>query len=51
MFDLFLILFDLGLLTLYGLAGFTTFMIIQLIAYRIFHKNPYEWIIKKLEMY
>lgn len=51
MFDLFLILFDLGLFALYGLIGFTIFMIIQLISYRIFHKNPYKWIMKKLEMY
>lgn len=51
MFDLFLILFDLSLIVLYGFIGFVAFMLIQFISYRILHKNLYKWLMTKLEMY
>lgn len=41
---------DFTLLFMYAFIGFSIFMIFQLIAFQVFHKNPYKWIMKKLEL-
>ena len=50
-FDLLLIAYKyIALYGFYILLIFSTFMTIQLIAYRVFHKNPYKWLAHKLEL-
>lgn len=46
--NLIILLFDLLLLTIYSIAAFVTFMIIQLISYRVFKFNLYKKIDKIL---
>ena len=47
--DFFVLLaFDFGLLTIYILIGFISFMLIQLISYRIFKFNIYKWLMYNL---
>ena len=43
----FLLFFDIALVTVYAFVGLAIFLIIQLISYRIFKKNPYKWLRKK----
>lgn len=51
MLDNFILLaFDLVLLTIYTFVGLGIFLTIQLITYRVFHKNPYKWLMKKLKV-
>lgn len=45
--NLIIILFDLLLWTGYIVIGFIGALLIQLISYRIFHKNLYRWFINK----
>ena len=45
-----LFLFNLLLLTMYGLISFTIFMLAQLISFRILKFNLYKWILKKMQM-
>ena len=45
-----LFLFNLLLLTMYGLISFAIFMVAQLISFRILSFNLYKWILKKMQM-
>lgn len=43
-----LLIFDVGLASFYLIIGFITFMIIQLISYRVFKFNLYKFIMYNL---
>lgn len=52
MLDNFILLaFNLALFSFYIITGLVIVLTIQLIAYRVFKKNPYKWIVNKLQLY
>jgi hypothetical protein len=47
---LLVVLIATGVVTKYMIIGFTAFMFIQLISYRLFNFNIYKTILKKMEI-
>ena len=50
MVNLFFILYSIGWLVCTAFVGFAGFMILQLIAFQVFGKNPYKRICQKLQL-